>query len=198
MTSRRLFAVVAVALFALALAPACTSTARISDVYMSLDSDGARRRSEFYTDSKEINCVAEYGVGRDDVTIEMLIRYVQDFDGRDFRNINTVTNSLETHPQRTKDVPGKISLAIVPIDEKGQEQKDLPIPAGRAQCEVYLDGSLEKTVVYNVKFPPCPTTFIKAGAVCRGFYALGTNCPAAGASGDPTPTCSCEETGWKC
>ena len=46
------------------LATACTKTAGVSDVYMSIDDDGARRRSLFYTDSASITCVFKVSAGR--------------------------------------------------------------------------------------------------------------------------------------
>src|SRR5437660_1065944 len=59
---------------------ACTSTARITDAYMALDAAGDRRRSAFFTDSKETHCVIEMGIGRKGVTVSGFIRQLQAYD----------------------------------------------------------------------------------------------------------------------
>ena len=182
--------------------PACTSTANVTDVYMSLDEDGFRRRNVFFTDSKKIVCVVEAGIGRDNVTLETTIRRVQSWDGERFVDDNLVTSYREENPARTQGQPGKFSLVLAPTkitpDGRVVEDDELAFPAGRYQCEVQLDGKPEGTAVFNVDFPPCPEVFITAGDKCEDFYKEGTVCPASGLTGAPQPTCACEKGKWAC
>ena len=184
--------------------PACSATANVSDVWMSLDEDGARRRNVFYTDSATITCVAELGIGRKDVTIEMLIRQIRGAEiGTDeFVPVNKVVAASELRPEITKDKPGLATLTLSPpsVDEEGnvKEDQEAPFEPGSFVCEVMLDGKLEGRAAFNIDYPPCPTKVILPGTPCFGFYTLGTECPASGATGEPDPTCTCEAGGWKC
>lgn len=199
---RRLGVVAAAASLVASLLPACTSTANVSDLWTSPDDDGSRRRNVFYTDSKVINCIAELGIGRDDVTLEMYVRIVQvyDFVNDQFIDTNVVTDTLEVHPPKsTAGTPLRQRLTLEPKGLTGQADDKLPFLAGRAQCEAYIDGDLKRTAVFNVDFPGCPAAAITPGSVCIGFYKLGTECNAAGDSGDPkSGKCKCESNGWSC
>jgi len=190
------------AIATVAAMPACTSTANVTDVYTSIDEEGFRRRNVFFTDAKKIVCIAEAGIGRDNVTLEITVRRLQSWDGERFVDDNVVTNYLESNPQRTEGKPGKFSLAIAPVKllPNGQlvEDQDIAFPAGRYQCEVQLDGKLEGTAIFNIDFPPCPTTFITPGDKCQDFYKEGTVCPAKGNTGQTQPTCSCDQGKWAC
>ncbi len=199
--ARRLAVLGALALLLVPLLPACTATANVSDLWTSPDQDGARRRNVFFTDSKAINCIAELGIGRDDVTFEMYIRVLQiyDFTENKFLDTNIVSNTLEVHPTRTTSGPLKQTITLKAKGPDGQESDKLPLPASRAQCEAYLDGNLEKTTVFNVDFPPCPTAAITPGTLCLGFYKEFTECKIAGDTGDPKlGKCKCEKKGWNC
>lgn len=184
--------------------PACTETANVSDVWMSLDEDGARRRKVFYTDSANVTCIAQIGVGRQDVTFEMLLRRVAEAPPGtdDFAPTNKVILAKEFHPAPTPDGPGKIALTMRPTrvdaDGKLQEDTEAPFTAGSYVCEVFVDGKKAKQAAFNIEYAPCPTIQIQQQAPCLGFYTTGTECPAAGESGDPTPTCACTDRGWEC
>lgn len=184
--------------------PACSKTAGVGDVYMALDSDGARRRKVFFTDSANISCIAEIGSGRDDVTFEMLIRRVAEapLGSDDFSPTNKVILANEFQPGRTSGSPAKISLDMKPtvIDAEGKpkEDADAPFGAGSYVCEVYVDGSKAEQVAFNIDYSPCPPAQIQQGSPCAGFYTTGTECPAAGATGEPEPTCACSDKGWEC
>jgi hypothetical protein len=182
--------------------PACTSTANVTEVYMSLDEQGFRRRNVFFTDSKKIVCIAEAGIGRDNVTLEITIRRVQSWDGERFVDDNIVTNYEEQNPPRTDGRPALFPLVVAPVkitpDGRLVQDDEMAFPAGRYQCEVLLDGKLEGTAIFNVDFPPCPTAFISPGDKCQDFYKEGTTCPIAGREGAPQPTCACEKGKWAC
>ena len=207
MTFRRVGAAAAFAALVASALPACSATANVSDAWMSIDDDGSRRRGVFFTDSERVTCVAEVGIGRKDVTIEMLIRQIASApfgtDSEDeFDTINAVVVARDFHPDITKDKPGQVFLTMVPssVDENGQlkEDQEAPFNAGSYVCEVYLDGEKVKSVNFNIEWPPCPTAVILQSSRCVGFYVLNKECPASGATGQPDPTCTCEEKGWNC
>ncbi len=79
---------------------ACSATANVSEVWMSIDEDGGARRSVFFTDSANVTRVAEVGVGLADVTFELdptdpegTVR-----DGFDFEPVNEVVPSPSSIP----------------------------------------------------------------------------------------------------
>jgi hypothetical protein len=196
----RFVSAVGVAVLVASATPACTATANVTEVYTSLDSDGARRRNEFYTDTKDIHCIAEAGIGRDGVTIEGFIRQRQVYDFRQdrFVDVDRVLAYSEAGAQKSEG-PFKFSLKLAKRDPSGAELEGAPYPAGRYECEILLDGRREGTAIFNVQFPPCPPAVILQGQTCYGFYKQNDLCPAAGESGDKEPTCSCDEkVGWRC
>ncbi|MDB5217861.1 MAG: hypothetical protein JWO86_5788 [Myxococcaceae bacterium] len=178
----------------------CATTARITDVYMALDGQGDRKRNVFFTDTKEIHCVIEMGIGRKGVTVEGLVRAIQDYDFQadKFFDTNRVLANAEGSPSPAEGVQ-KFDVSLKPADEKGMIVDGAPFPPGRFVCEATLDGVLEKVTVFNVDFPPCPTSFIVPASVCIGFYKSNTVCPRLGASAVGSPLCHCDAiTGWQC
>lgn len=197
---RRCAGVFACAALVATVAPACSSTAGVGDVWTSPDEDGGRRRNIFYTDSKAIFCLAEVGVGRTDVTLEIIIRYIQEYSITERRvtNTNKVVAYHEERPERTNDRTAIKAIGLVPADPTGKPDDKLPFQAGRGQCEVYLDGKLEGTAIFNIGFPPCPSAAIVPGARCGGFYEEGKDCPMFGETGDPSARCRCDGSAWQC
>src|SRR4051794_15326678 len=96
-TLRRLGVAFGAALFVVGALPSCTATANVSDVWLSLDEDGARHRSVFYTDTKAIYCIAEVVAGRDNATLELQLRRLQswDFTKNAFVEVNIVSSYTE-------------------------------------------------------------------------------------------------------
>lgn len=183
-----------------ALTGGCTRTANVSDVTMALDGEGLRERNVFFTDSKEIHCVAELGIGRDGVTIEGLIRQTQryDFTARKFFDTNRVLASAENSPGRA-DGPQKFDVQLQKTNDKGDTGDEVPFFPGRYQCEIRLDGELEGVALFNVLFPECPISQIKKNAVCIGFYEEEKECPAYGNTSTDEAKCTCNATtGWAC
>lgn len=184
--------------------PSCADTANVSDVWVSIDENGARRRKVFYTDSASVTCIAQVGVGREDVTFEMLMRRVAEAPPGtdDFEATNKVILANEFHPDPTPGGPTTIALTLTPtrVDEEGrlQEDTEAPFTPGSYVCEVYIDGKKAKQAAFNIDYAPCPTIVIQQGLPCAGFYMTGKECPASGASGDPEPTCACTDRGWEC
>lgn len=211
-TSRRIPGVIATSLVAATVVGsssglvACT-TANVVDVYTALDGQGDRKRNVFFTDSKEIHCVAEIGVGRPGVTIEAIIRQraTYDFVNRTYiQNLDRVVASAESSPSRDSGLQKfDISLEkVVPTATDGSlgasNPADIPYEAGGYVCEVYLDGNLEGSAEFIIAFPDCPTSRITPKTICIGFYEPSKTCPAYGVSSTEQATCTCEATGWRC
>jgi hypothetical protein len=185
--------------------PACTATANVNDVYMALDANGDRKRNVFFTDTTEIHCVVELGIGRKGVTVETLVRQVQryDYETNVFLDADRVVAQSEVAPSPVDGIQ-KVDLSLekpttYPDGGTIDDQNDEPFPAGRYICEVRLDGALSGQAVFNVMFPPCPTAEITLTSKCVGVYTAGLSCPRYGASSTERDGCTCTaETGWRC
>ena len=178
----------------------CTTTARVSDVYMALDGNGDRRRTTFYTDTKEIHCVVEAGIGRKGATIEGLVREVQayDFVADKFFATNRVAANAEVSPSPGDGIQ-KTDIVLKPQSPDGNDASGAPFPPGRFQCEAYLDGQLSQVAIFNIDFPDCPASTIRPGVVCFGFYKQNKACAKYGLTSTDQAACRCSITkGWEC
>jgi hypothetical protein len=194
MVVRRLIFAFVSTLSILPLTSACSTTANVDDLYMALDSDGNRRRDNFFTDTVEIDCIAQMASSRPDVTLEILIRQTGrfDFDQQQIVAANRVLAAQEIAPGNT----GGTVLQAVPLqklDASGMQNDALPYPAGTYQCEAYLDGQKQKTVTFDVAFPPCPDATIITATPCKGFYKVNDKCPEFGASSTENVFCTCTQ-----
>jgi hypothetical protein len=179
---------------------ACTSTARISDVYTALDSNGDRKRSVFTTDSKEIHCVVEMGIGRTGATVNAFIRQLQayDFETDKFIEVDRGQAEAENSPS-PQDGIQKLDVSLKPSAPDGSDGSGLPFPPGRFSCEASLDGELEKSAIFNIDFPPCPDTLIIPATICFGFYKAKQQCPRYGNTSMESASCTCDAlAGWVC
>jgi hypothetical protein len=179
---------------------ACTTTANITDVRMSLDAEGNRIRNVFFTDSKDIYCIASGAFGRQGATVETLIRQLAqyDFDRREYYEVDAVAAYADDSPPPNKDSV-TISVALRPLGPDGRPDAELPFPVGRYQCEMLLDGELKGVSIFNVDFPPCPTARLVAHTRCFGFYEEGKVCPYYGESSRDPRSCTCSQIGgWEC
>jgi len=180
-------------LLALATVPALVScnTAAVKHGYMSLDAQGSRRRSTFYTDTDTIYCIAELAVGRADVTVQGTFRAL-DFSvppKGDWVPTNTVLAVSDLATSTTgSDVIAAFQL-IKKVDTSG------PWPAGRFVCELSIDGELEESVPFEILYPDCPFQPPFDGDQCAGFFLPASSCPGAVTA----QTCVCSDTGtWQC
>lgn len=171
---------------------------------MSIDEDGSRRRSVFTTDSASVVCVAQVGIGRKDVTLDIRIRQIRDVDPTtdSVTDVSRVIAAVEHHPGITQSVPSLLTLAMKPTsvqpDGTLKEDDKAPFPSGSFRCEILLDGELEAEIPFNIDFAGCPPTVIPPNAKCLGFQRLNAACPQSGESGSPEPTCTCTAEGWSC
>lgn len=153
------------------------ATVGVFDAYMSID--GERRQNVFFTDSKNIVCTADVRGGRTNATTEFLVRQTQILN---LQRTATPVNAVLVYADFQG--AGKQTLELKPkkkdagADDQQQEVK--PFPAGRFQCEVYIDGKLEETLPFNVDYAPCPAQLIEDGAICEGFYEQNRSCPQGG------------------
>jgi hypothetical protein len=189
----------ALAFVGAALLPACSTTANVSDVVMALDGDGDRVRNVFFTDTKEIYCVASMAVGRRGVTVEAMVRQLSayDFDRREFVERDAVAAVAEASPAPSPQ-SFTFHVRLTPLGPDGKPNDDIPFAPGRYQCEVRLDGELKGISLFNIEFPECPTATIIPQTLCYGFYEEGKGCPFFGVSSRDPASCTCRLTGWEC
>jgi hypothetical protein len=178
----------------------CTSTARVTDIYMALDGNGDRKRNVFFTDSKELHCVIELGIGRPGTTVEAIVRQNQSYDfiADRFFDADRVLANVESAPKPQEGIQ-KLDLALKAKGPDGSDADGQPFPPGRYQCEAYLDGHLEQVSIFNIDFPPCPTASIPPGSLCYGFYKKIDVCPKYGDTSRDPARCRCTfDKGWEC
>ncbi len=200
-----------VAVLAVPVFGACSTTANISDVYTGLDAPDAngdtRRRTVFFTDTKEIHCIAEMGVGRPDVTVETFIHQIRafDFQANEFFETDRYLGFVEIKPERQGGSDGQpskpvyLDFVLGRVDADGQPKDDAPFEAGSYVCEVALDGEIQKTARFNIDFPPCPSAFLVPNGPCFRFFKEGDECPQYGILSDDPAKCTCSALrGWEC
>lgn len=187
-------------LFTTIVLVACSSTARVSSVYTALDTEGTRKRSVFYTDTNDINCVAEAGIGRPGVTIEGVFHQIRayDFKTNAFFATDRYLGYTEFQPARSTSGPTKINFALQRLGPDGKPKDDAPFVAGSYICEVSLDGEVQGTAPFNIDFPPCPTAEIIKGTPCFGYYPENQDCPRYGDKSADPARCACRTEGWEC
>lgn len=176
-----------------ALSAACTATANVDDAYMALDNAGDRKRNVFFTDTAQIFCVAEFAASRTDVTLNMRLHQLSRYDF-----VQNTLVQFDAYPAEVEIAPGSTSgrskqtLALTKVDAAGNTADGLPYAAGDYECQVFLDGKLQKSVKFSIQFPPCPDIQIQANATCLGFYRMGDKCPELGAASLQGLFCSCQ------
>lgn len=203
--------------------PACAANS-IHDLYTSLDSTGFRRRTDFYTDTEKIYCLASYSTERNDVTFQAVARLVKDESG------NLADTPIDVGEIAPGISHGTLQFTIAPPKPPptAVSQGNEPFPVGRYRCEFYTD-SLGFTVSadprkasaenappaykaypagqcppgavcteFNVLYPLCPVNFAAPQVRCGGFYPKDATCrgPSAG------KMCTCPGTtandAWVC
>jgi len=166
------------------------NTAAIKHSYMSLDQDGSRKRTQFYTDTEKIYCIGEMAIGRKDVSVTAFLR----------------TTALAPPPSgaklplagtlAAKDVtPGGTGSDILVSFQLLKSKTEDPWPAGDFTCELSIDGELTATVPFQILYPSCPVEPPLNGDTCAGFFLPRSSC--AGALSAQTCVCS-DEGDWQC
>lgn len=197
---------------ALAASPltACHDTGT-QDIYMSPDSNGARRRSEFVTDSENISLIMKYSTGREDLTIRAeIFPVVLDEDSK-FKQV-----SIQSPEVLGSSGIGSI-LAFTMQRKKGEELPPPPIsdkpppedviegevlepwPTGVFRARVFFDADVVGEVGFRISWSECPNTAPVPNSPCRQF--LPRVCKYSEDSAVPR-TCECathvREQKWVC
>ena len=168
----------------LALATSCGGP-RVSDVYSALDSGGERRRTEFFTDTESIYCIADIAGAAKGTTVNAKIRIVQ-IAGRGTDLLIAIGEDVVSDA-----TPTTVAFQL----QKPQDATDAPWPVGKFECDILLDGALDGSAIFDITMPACPVYPVSPGEVCAGYYPPGARCPAI----DQTMTCTCGPEGvWGC
>ncbi|MET0792856.1 MAG: hypothetical protein ABW061_15150 [Polyangiaceae bacterium] len=176
------------ALFAI-IATAC-NTAAVKHSYMSLDQDGNRKRTVFYTDTDKIYCIGEMAIGRKDISITAALR----------------TTALAPPPSGTlaplastlavKDVtPAATGSDVLVAFQIVKSDMKAPWPAGDFVCDLAIDGELSASIPFQIEYPDCPLAPPRAGDSCAGFFLPQSECVGALSA----QRCVCTDDGvWQC
>jgi hypothetical protein len=170
-------------------------TAGLKRVFMSLDQQGNRKRTTFFTDSSAIFCVGELVSGRADVTVQSTIRANTLYDPSSYTMVPALGVAWlgESAPGRTDGAFVAFELAK-PENGAGMSDRGL-YPPGTFTCELTIDGEREDSVDFDIVFPSCPELPPLADQTCRGWVRPGSRCQGAGAA-----TCLCDRASgaWQC
>lgn len=171
------------------LVSAC-NTAAVKRSYMSLDQDGSRKRTTFYTDTDTIYCIGELAIGRKDVSVTAAL----------------LTTALSPPPSgkplpfastlAVKDVtPGGTGSDVVASFELLKSSLTAPWPAGDFSCELSIDGELAASNPFHILYPDCPLVPPQQGDSCAGFFLPKSTCAGAISA----QSCVCSDDGsWQC
>jgi hypothetical protein len=174
----------------LSLCIASCNTAAIKRSYMSLDQDGSRKRTLFYTDTQDIYCIGEMAIGRKDVSITAALRstaLAPPPSGRPIPLASTLAAKDVTPGQTGSDIV--VSFQILKSDMRDAW------PAGDFSCDLSIDGELSASVPFQIAYPDCPLVPPQNGDSCAGFFLPLSKCSGAiSAQG-----CVCSDDGsWQC
>jgi hypothetical protein len=161
----------------------------VKDAYAALDAQGGRKRSVFHTDTSAIYCIMEMASGVNDVTVLARLRahalYSELDGGR--TALGTIVGSKEQAPRAAEHIVVSYRL-----------EKPMGFafyPAGDFSCEFLIDGELEATVDFEIRYPSCPLQPIETGTSCAGLVVRESECP--GPIGDSC-LCTADEGIWEC
>ena len=164
---------------------------------MSLDDQGNRKRTTFFTDTEAIHCVGELVSGRADVTVQATIkaRTLYDPSLDDTVPAQGIAWMAESAPGKT--AGAFVSFALGKGTAGGGEtgSEPAPYPVGTFTCELAIDGEREDSVDFAIAFPACPVLPPVTGQLCRGWVRVGSRCTGV----DARP-CVCEgpSGAWQC
>jgi hypothetical protein len=186
----------AVAVFCIGGALVACRTAGLKRVFMSLDEQGNRKRTTFFTDTEAIYCVGELVSGRADLTVQAAIQARTRYDPLLDDNV-----PAEGIAWMAESAPGKtagtfVSFMLGKVATGGETDSDrAPYPVGTFTCELAIDGEREDSVDFAIAFPACPVLPPVSGQLCRGWVRVGSRCTGAGAR-----SCVCEGSSgaWQC
>lgn len=161
------------------------------NAYMSIDT-GTRKRTVFYTDSQNINCVAELVGAKDGLTVFASVKQIRSDQNKPEQLVFQI-GEFPANKDTTKLI---FSLAHSGNPNLPAEQNADPWPPGGYECDVSVDGVQRAIAPFAIEVPRCPLYPAQQGARCVGYYPIGTQCPGV----DQTKACTCSgDTGtWSC
>ena len=170
-------------------------TAGIDRAYTALDGMGARKRTEFFTDTQSIWCDVDYSSGRADVTLGMRVRATRLWDEATRKTVpvDAVLAVGEVVGQQGTDLTAGFEWQL--LDSRGNVAPagTIPYPVGDFVCDVTLDGSPVDSLRFSVAFPACPVPPVVGGAPCAGWVEEGSRC-----TDTLGQTCTCSAGAWAC
>jgi hypothetical protein len=167
-----------------ATASACGGGAIVSDCFTALDAAGDRRRTEFFTDTENIFCVAKIAAAPTGTTVNAKIRFVE-AAGQPQDILLAIGEDVASGAETTS------AFQLI----KPPDTPDAPWPVGKFACDILLDGVESASVSFDIVMPECPLYAVSNGVSCAGYYPVGAQCPAV----VQTQTCTCDSSGsWKC
>ena len=152
---------------------------------MSPDSSGARRRTEFVTDSDSINVIVQYSTGRQDLTIRAEIFPVEIAEDSKFQTVIPKT-ALEALGSAGIGTIQSFQLQRIEGEElpplTGTTEDDVlegspvePWPVGEFRARVLFDDEEVGLVGFKISWSECPTAPPVQNAPCRQFKeGIGT------------------------
>jgi hypothetical protein len=178
---------------ALALLSVCLiscNTAAIKRSYMSLDQDGSRKRSVFYTDTDEIYCIGELAIGRKDISVTAALRSTSLAPPPSGSSVPLASTLA------SKDVsPSSTGSDVVVSFQLLKSNLKAPWPAGDFGCDLSIDGELSASVPFQIAYPDCPVQPPLDGDTCAGFFLPHSVCVGAISA----QSCECNAAGnWQC
>jgi hypothetical protein len=161
----------------------------VKDAYAALDGEGARKRTVFHTETSAIYCVLEMASGLEDVTVVARLRahaLYSELDGERMP-LNTIVGAKEQAPRAAEHI-------VVAYRLEKPMGADF-YPAGDFSCEFLIDGELEASVDFEIRYPSCPFRPIETATSCAGLVLRESECP--GPIGDSC-LCTTDEGMWEC
>jgi hypothetical protein len=172
------------------LGPLGCNSSGFKDAYMALDGEGNRQRDVFQTENDQIYCIAEMASGTADVSVVARVRVWALYDpltGERQERAGEVVGAEEQAPGAGTDIN-----AVFLIEKP--DGSDF-YPAGVFTCDLYLDGELEESLDFEIRYPDCPFEPVAAGSACAGLVLLGNQCPSPAGG---TCTCAVDTGLWSC
>ncbi len=188
---------------------ACRDTGT-QDVWMSPDASGARRRTEFVTDSENINIIVQYSTGRQDLTIRAEIFPVEIAEDSKFQTIIPETpleavgsagvGTIQAF-QLTR-VEGE-ALPALPDSNQDDEIEGQPVepwPVGDFRARILFDDEEVGLVGFKISWSECPKSPPVQNAPCRQFKTNGTCTYNEGSAAVTKCDCAApiQELKWQC
>jgi hypothetical protein len=167
--------------------PACR-TAGLDNAWMSLDESGDRHRTTFYTDTANIYCIGQVDSGTADVSVSSIIRASSIYQA----SLGTYVPADATVAVSLQDqAPGQgtttVAFQLLKATPSNGDTSTVPFVPGKYECDLYVNGDLDRTVPFDIEFPDCPVAPPSDGGPCAEWVPPGAVCPGAEAG----VTCTC-------